>query len=239
VEHLFLAVLLPVAFLGGFMRGFTGFGGPLLVLPVMAIFQPAATAAASVLCMDIFANVQMLPSARLHWSARVLVPMSVGTLIGLPIGTYALVSLEPGVMRHAISLVVLLGAVALLLGWRYDRPIPTSGYGVIGLISATIMGATGIGVVTPLFLNAGTGSAAENRANIVAWVFLATLLMLVLLLMRRVLAAPELAKLLPLIALYLAGIAVGCRSYNRASESVVRAGMLLCVIGVAIGSMLL
>ena len=239
MEHLFLAVLLPVAFLGGFMRGFTGFGGPLLVLPVMAIFQPAATAAASVLCMDIFANVQMLPSARAHWSGRVLLPMGVGTLIGLPIGTHALVSLDPLLMRHAISLVVLLGAAALMLGWRYSRPIHASGYGVIGLISATIMGATGIGVVTPLFLNAGTGSAAENRANIVAWVFLATLMMLALLLTRQGLARPELPELLPLIALYLAGIAVGCRSYSRASERLVRRGMLLCVIGVAIGSLAL
>ena len=137
MERSVLAVLLPVAFCGGFMRGFTGFGGPLLVLPVMAIFQPAATAAASVLCMDIFANVQMLPSARAHWSGRVLLPMGVGTLIGLPIGTHALVSLDPLLMRHAISLVVLLGAAALMLGWRYSRPIHASGYGVIGLISAT------------------------------------------------------------------------------------------------------
>jgi uncharacterized membrane protein YfcA len=235
--HLFLAVLLPVAFLGGFMRGFTGFGGPLLVLPVIAVFQPAATAAASVLCMDIFANVQMLPSARLHWSVRVLVPMAIGTVIGLPIGTHALVSLDPDLMRRAISLVVLLGAAALLLGWRYEKPVPTLGYGLIGLISATVMGATGIGVVAPLFLNAGTNSAAENRANIVAWVFIATVLMLALLLTRRVLASADLPALLPLIAFYLTGIAVGCRTYSRASEGAVRRGMLLCVIGVAVGSL--
>ena len=239
MERSILAVLLPVAFCGGFMRGFTGFGGPLLVLPVMAIFQPAATAAASVLCMDIFANVQMLPSARMHWSGRVLVPLGIGTLIGVPIGTQALVSLDPLLMRHVISLVVLLGAAALMLGWRYARPIPASGYGVIGVVSATIMGATGIGVVTPLFLNAGTGSAAENRANIVAWVFLATLLTLALLLTRQGVARPALSEWLPLTACYLVGIAVGCRTYIRASEGLVRRGMLLCVILVAIGSLAL
>jgi uncharacterized membrane protein YfcA len=238
VEHPFLALVLPIAFLGGVMRGFTGFGGPLLVLPVMTMFQPASTAAASVLFMDVFANVQMLPSARPHWSVRVLVPMVAGTLIGIPIGTHALVSLDPAIMRRVIALVVLLAGAVLLLGWRYERPMSMSGYGFVGLVSAAIMGATGLGVVAPLLLNAGAGTAAENRANVIAWVFLATLLMLAIMVFGRVIGPTDLPRLLPLVVAYLIGIAVGCRTYGRASESAVRKAMLLCVIGVAIASLL-
>jgi len=232
----FLAVMLPAAFCGGFVRGFTGFGGPLLVLPVMTIFEPAASAAATVLCMDVFANVQMLPATRSHWSARVLVPLLVGTAIGLPLGTYVLVTFDPSVMRRVIAAVVLAAAGVLLLGWRYTRAIRTPGYGTCGFLGGAIMGATGLGVVTPLLLSAGPGGAAETRANIVAWVFLATLFMLALLFARRVLVSADLPSLLPLIVSYLVGIAVGCRMHNRASEAAARRATLICVIAIALVS---
>lgn len=234
----YLAVVVPVAFCGGLTRGFTGFGGPLLVLPVMAVFEPAATAAASVLCMDVFANVQMLPAVRSRWSARVLLPLLAGTLIGLPLGTHVLVTLDPLAMRRVIAGVVLGAAAVLLAGWRYRRAIHTPGFGAIGLVGGAVMGATGLGVVTPLLINAGPGSAVENRATIVAWVFVATLFMLALLLARQVLVPAQLPSLLPLIASYVAGIAVGCRMHDRVSETTARRGTLLCVIVIALISIL-
>ncbi|HVO87974.1 MAG TPA: sulfite exporter TauE/SafE family protein [Casimicrobiaceae bacterium] len=234
-----LAVLVPVALCGGFLRGFTGFGGPLFVLPVVALFMPATQAVAVVLCMDLFANVQLLPAARRDSSSFILVPMVIGTLIGLPLGMHMLVSIDPAIMKRVIAGVVLVAACLLLAGLRYQGEVSRGGYGVIGLLSGSVMGATGLGVVMPLLINSGKGHVAQNRANIVVWVFVATVFMLGLLLWRHALQLGDALGLVPLTIAYVAGIALGCRVYDQSSERWVRRGMLICIIAVAIGSLVL
>src|SRR5437588_7335501 len=135
-----LAVLVPVSVIGGFLRGFAGFGGPLFMLPILNAFFLPASSIAIMMWVDIFANVHLLPDARRDTSSTVVVPLLVGTLIGMPLGAYVLLLTDPIFMKRTISATILAAALILLTGWRYPRPLGPRMLGGVGMLSGSVMG---------------------------------------------------------------------------------------------------
>jgi uncharacterized membrane protein YfcA len=236
---LFYWVLVPAALIGGFLRGFAGFGGPLFMLPILNVFLPPAISAGVMMWIDLFANVQLLPGARHDSSRAVVVPLTIGTLFAMPAGMYLLLTVDPVLMKRVICGAILAAALVLLTGWRYRRTVSSRIYGGVGALSGFVMGATSIAAVTPLFLSAGNHSALENRANFIVWVFLATLLFLGILAVRGTLGGSDAVKIALLTPAYLAGIAIGSRLVRATSDQAVRRAVLALIITVALGGLIL
>jgi uncharacterized membrane protein YfcA len=175
------SVLLPVVAVGGILRGAMGFGGPLFVVPFLNVFFAPAISIAVVMWVDLFSNLRLIPDAYRDSSRAVVIPLSLGTLLAMPAGASLLMRVDPLLMKRVISTAILATAVLLLAGWRYRRDVSADAYVAVGAVSGFIMGTTAIAVVTSLFLNSGTHPAAQSRANIIVWVFVATMLLIGLL----------------------------------------------------------
>jgi len=227
---LFYWILVPMALVGGFVRGFAGFGGPLLIVPVLNLFLPPATTVALILWIDIFVNIRLLPDARRHAAKDVVVPLTLGTLIAMPIGAWVLLSTDPLTMKKAIAAAILVAALFLLTGWRYRKSIGRPVYGAVGALAGFVMGSTSIAAVTPLFLSAGDRTATENRANFIVWVFFATLLILTILGFKGVLTEKDVVVIVVLAIFYFAGTELGTRVHYRVDEKIVRRAVLGMVI---------
>jgi uncharacterized membrane protein YfcA len=228
-----LAVLVPTAVIGGFLRGFAGFGGPLFMLPIFNVFFPPTMSIAIIMWVDLFSNIQILPDVLRNSSAAVVFPLTIGTLLGMPIGVYVLLTADPLLMKRVISGAILVAALTLLSGWRYPRRLGPKTFGAVGILSGSVMGATAIAVVTPLFLAASSHTASENRANFIVWVFFATILLIAILAWNGTLALGDIWIIVALIPAYLIGIAFGNRAQRRASELTVRRAVLVLVVAVA------
>jgi uncharacterized membrane protein YfcA len=236
---LFYWVLVPAALVGGFLRGFAGFGGPLFMLPILNVFLPPAISAGVMMWVDLFANVQLLPGARHGSSRAVVIPLTLGTLAAMPAGMYLLLTVDPVLMKRVICGAILAAALVLLTGWRYRRAVSSRIYAGVGALSGFVMGATSIAAVTPLFLSAGNHSAIENRANFIVWVFLATILFVGILAARGTLDAGDVVKIALLTPAYLAGIALGSRLVRGTSDQTVRRAVLALIITVALAGLVL
>ncbi|MSP80987.1 MAG: sulfite exporter TauE/SafE family protein [Rhodospirillales bacterium] len=230
---LFYWVLVPATVIGGFIRGFAGFGGPLFLLPILGLFLPPAVSIGVMMWVDMFGNVRLLPDARAEAARAVVVPLAIGTAIGMPIGLQVLLAVEPLLMKKILCGSILAAAVVLMSGWRYRRPVGTALYGGIGAASGFVMGATSIAALTPLFLSAGSHTAAQNRANFIVWVFLATALLLALLALHDILTAGNAVMIAILTLPYLAGIVIGSRLQRTAADATVRRTVLALVIATA------
>ena len=57
------ASLIAITALGGFMRGFAGFGTTLVMVPIFILFMPPVEAVLIGLTIDVIAMVPMFPSA--------------------------------------------------------------------------------------------------------------------------------------------------------------------------------
>ncbi len=164
---LLLAALAVAA--GGFLRGFTGFGSALAIIPVLAIvFGPKAAVAMHAI-MEVPVILHLARDAIGKSDRATVAPMILALLATTPIGAVALALADPELMRLAISVVVL--AMVALIAGRERLAIFGGRHGALGAgaVGGLIQGATGVGgppVVAALL--ARGDAAATTRANVVA-----------------------------------------------------------------------
>lgn len=164
-----LAVVAAAAALGGFLRGFVGFGGALVAVPVLSlVFGPRmAVAVASVMAMpSVF---QLLPDAIRHSEKPVVVPVGVATLLTTPLGSWILMAVDPGLMKVVISGLVVIMVSLLATGWKLKGHISGPKLIAAGVVGGLVQGAAGMGgpPVVAIALSR-PGEAAALRGNVLA-----------------------------------------------------------------------
>ncbi len=160
-----LAVAAAATFVGGFMRGFVGFGGALISILVVSLLIGPRAAVAIAAISGIPAMFQLLPAAIKHSERNFVLPFAIATLAAAPLGTLVLVSLDQALMKMAIAAFVLLMVAMLWRGWSLSAG-GTTGTVAAGAISGFIQGSAGIGgppAVTVALSRPGT--AQQQRAN--------------------------------------------------------------------------
>ena len=199
--------------------------------------SPTASVAAT-MWVDLFANVQLLPQARRDAHRAVVIPLTAGTLLAMPFGTFLLLAVDPVLMKRGISAAILVAALVLLSGWRYRGTISRVGWAGVGVLAGLAMGATSIAVTAALFLNAGSQTASESRANFIVWVFIATLALLAMLAVGIGIAAMPWLTIAVLAPVYVGGAFLGARLTKRASEAGVRRAVLMLIVVIAVAGLL-
>lgn len=126
ISIIFLATLV-----GGFMRGFTGFGAAMIIVPSVALVTLPRDAVVFHALIEIPTALQLLPEGLRQARRTTVLPMVLGLVLAVPVGMSLLVSLPTEVMRVIMSLVVLC-LVAFM--WAGQRLPPPSGNwaGVLG-----------------------------------------------------------------------------------------------------------
>ena len=156
---------MAVAALAGVTRGFSGFGGAMVYMPLIAAIYDPRIAAVTILLVDfVSATPFAIPEVR-RCTWREVTPLSVAMAVGLPIGTWLLLVLDPIVLRWCIAAVVLSLVPVLASGWRYHGaprlPI-TIGVGLIPGVSA---GAVLIAGPPVILYWLGGGNFGQDRAR--------------------------------------------------------------------------
>jgi uncharacterized membrane protein YfcA len=108
-----------VALLSGLVRGFAGFGSALIYVPLLAAIYEPRTAAATLLLIDFVSGAPFAVRAFPHCNWREVMPISIASAVAVPVGTLALLVLDPVVLRWIISALVISVVVVLASGWRY------------------------------------------------------------------------------------------------------------------------
>jgi uncharacterized membrane protein YfcA len=222
-----------VSALSGLVRGFSGFGGAMIYMPLVAAIYEPRIAAVTILLVDFISSTPFaIPELRrCVW--REVVPISIAMALGVPVGTWALLTLDPIVLRWTISILVLGLLAVLASGWRYrgePRMPVTLG---VGLFAGASSGAVQIGgpPVVLYWLSRGS-SAATMRANLMVFfafcgVALATAYAVMGLFSGRMLALSLLLGI-P----YLIGVGIGARFFHGTSDRLYR-GVAYIIIAVA------
>ena len=162
-----LGLVIACVFAGGFIRGYTGFGSALAIIPSLALVFSAREAVAMHAIMEIPVILSMVPAAARGSNRSVVAPMVLALMLAAPGGAYLLYVIDPGIMRIVISLVVLAMVGLLWLRGSFAHQIGRIGATLAGLIGGFAQGATGMGgppVVTVLLSRGDTNQDA--RANV-------------------------------------------------------------------------
>jgi uncharacterized membrane protein YfcA len=214
---------MAVAAVAGVTRGFSGFGGAMIYMPLIAAIYDPRIAAVTILLVDLVSATPFaIPEVRrCTWSE--VTPLSVAMAVGLPIGTWALLVLDPIVLRWCIAAVVLSLVPVLASGWRYHGaprlPI-TLGVGLFAGVSAGAVLIAGPPVI--LYWLGGGSSAKTLRANLMVFFMICDVILVAIYGYANLFEARPLALSLLLGVPYLAGMGLGSYYFHGASDRLYR-----------------
>ena len=172
-----LALIVTLA--AGLMRGFAGVGSGMLMAPIFAILFGPVETVATIILMEVVATAQLLPGVKAHVNWRVVGPMGAAAALFMPLGGWLLVSLDPALIARGIAAVVVIFALILLTGWRYDGPKRLPATLGVGGLSGVLMASTSLGnPPVMVYLLSSRDPAVVNRANFTGY-FAVTLLALI------------------------------------------------------------
>jgi uncharacterized membrane protein YfcA len=162
-------LLLPaIAFVAGLARGFSGFGAALIFMPLASALVGPAVAAAILVIVDLIFAAPLIPKAWLRVSLLPVVTMLAGAVVTVPVGAWALKTMDPATLRWLIAGLAAIMLALLMSGWRYQgkpwAPVTVA----VGAVSGLFSGIAQVGgpPVVAYWLG-GENTAAQARANIV------------------------------------------------------------------------
>ena len=232
-------IWLIVAFsLAGVIRGFTGFGTAMIVVPVGAMFLPIAEIVFILTITGLGTAATLIPKAWPVSSKREVLLLSGTAILALPLGIQLLTILDQNNLRWALTVVVGILLTSLIAGWRYSGPLSTFGIIAIGGMAGLIGGATGLtGPVVIMFYLASSQLVQVIRANSI--IFLGVIdVALIVMLVARGLADWEAFYLGLFLAIpYVLTAMLGQRLFDPNKEKLYRILSYGVIIGVAVISM--
>ena len=232
-----LAFLFAAAGIAGFVRGFSGFGGAMLFMPLASLAYDPKLAVVWIFVSDVVASLPMLFPAFRSWNWREVLPLSAGAMLVVPFGVEILKAVDPVALRWAMSGAILVTVALLATGVRYEGRLPWQGSVGVGALSGLTGGAIGMaGPPVVLLWLGGRDHAGQMRANLIAYFGLLALVRGLSLTYTGLMAGPQVIEGILLIPAYGLPLALGTRLFARASDRYFRYGALgICAAAALMG----
>lgn len=231
-----IVAVLAATVVGGVIRGFTGFGSALAMAPVVSLLVGPREGVPAIVIVLLITTAQLVPGSIRNVAWKKLWPLGLSSCVGVPIGVYVLLVVDPELIRRAIAAGVAVLSGIMLAGWRYDRTPSRILTLSMGGFAGAISGAASIGGPPVIaFLLAGPDSAATNRATLILFFIFSQVIAVALYAAGGVITARVMWLTALMLPAQIAGLWIGARYFPMASEAAYRRiaiGVLL-VIGIA------
>ncbi len=239
MEPLPFIVATLAVFIGGYVRGFSGFGSGMIWAGGLSLVLPPVVVVPAIFLLDLIASVHLVPRVWKDIDWRSLSWLLLGALVATAPGLYLLAKLPGDVTRAAIAVVILTVTVLLWRGFTL-KAMPGPGMAVAaGLVSGFLGGGTGMGgpPAILLYFSAPT-TVGLSRASIIGFLFGLDVISGGLAAMHglytREVAVWSLALALPM----LAGIVLGNRQFGRTDPERFRRLVLVLLAGLSLAVLL-
>jgi uncharacterized protein len=159
-----------IFFLGGATIGLTGFGFALVAVPLLSLLLSPKIVVPIVVVLDLFILVWLTYRNRKFIEFKRVLPILIAGVIGLPIGTYALISLNTDILRILVGAIIALFAIALLIGFEKKVKHELRALLPLGIISGMLAGSVKMpGPPIILFLENQHTDKRHFRADLISY----------------------------------------------------------------------
>ncbi len=232
-------IAVAAVLLAGVVRGFSGFGAAMIMVPVLAALYGPVRAVPIALLLEMAVSLPLLPPAvrLVDWKRILLLLVSAGAAI--PLGVWALRTLDEAVTRYILSAIVITAVILLATGFRYTgRPgiAPTI---ATGLASGAMNGLAGMaGPPVVFFYLSGSDGAATSRASFIVYFAVVDLFTLAVFALDDAYERDGVVLAIVLAAPFVLGGLIGARLFGKASDRFYRIVALAILACIAVGTLL-
>jgi uncharacterized membrane protein YfcA len=221
-----LLITAGAALVSGYIRGFAGFGGPAILVLILVQFYTPASILTKVMIIDLLVNIHLLPSTARDVEWKTAIPLTIASVVAIPVGLYALEVVDPEIMKRSIATVTGICVLLMMSGWRFRRRPSISELVAVGLFTGMIFGASYLALVTIAFLLAGPDPVTVSRANIVTWGFAIGLAFTTGQIFLGNISWVEAGRAAVLGLVYLSAGVLGARTFRKVNETQFRRAVL-------------
>ncbi len=226
-----LAALL-IASAAGLMRGFAGVGSGMLMAPFFVVLFGPVETVAIIIAMEIVVTGQLLPSVHRDINWRVIAPMGIMAALFMPLGSWLLVSLDARSIAICIGALVMVFAILLMSGWRYQGEKPLWATLGVGGTSGVLMALTSLGnPPVMLYLLSSRDNAVTNRANFTGYFALTLCALIIQMAIAGLIEWRALKTAGLLLPPFMLCVWIGSRLFQKSNEALYRRvalGILFC-----------
>jgi len=163
-----------IAFVAMIVRGMTGFGSALIAMPLLLLVLEPRLALVADTIIEAALGVALIYQVRRHTRADYLALVLPMSLLGVLVGSAALLQFDGDVLKRSMGVVVMLFAVRQLLGLRGASPARSRWPRWVGYLSGLASGVLGalFGTAGPpvvIFLENQIDSGAVLRGTLIAF----------------------------------------------------------------------
>jgi len=174
-----LVWLILAVSIAGLVRGFSGFGSAMIIMPVASAVLPPLEAVIFMMCAELVGPLPNLRAALRDGAPRDVGLLGIGALFALPLGVWGLTVIAPTVFGWVVSLSVLTLLALLMLGWRFKGALTTRLTVFTGALGGFMTGFAGIpGPPVIMLYMASTLPISAIRANFLLYLVLLDLMLL-------------------------------------------------------------
>ncbi|MBD19749.1 MAG: hypothetical protein CMM37_01765 [Rhodospirillaceae bacterium] len=225
------AVSAFVAVSNGMIHGYTGFGGALIIIPVLTFLFGPIEAIAIVGLVTMFGAVQLArkTSHQAKWSE--IIPICFGIAAFTPLGAWFLYHIDAEFVRRSMGGFILLFALILLSGWNYrgNRGLFSSSF--VGAVAGSVNGLTGVGgPPLGLYFLSSPYSVEVQRANIVFCIAVLTVSMVIASAIGGAYSIDVIIRAFLLVPVYMSGVWLGSYFFKLAPKDYFRRVALIILI---------
>lgn len=226
----FIVALIAVIF-AGIVRGFSGFGVGMVLVPTLSLLYSPIVAVLTVVLLEIIPSIQLLPNAFRKCDWHSVLPISIAVMVTIPIGSWVLVYTDPQVLRAIIAAVLILSVLILASGWRFQGSYSTTMATSTGAASGLLSGAISLGgLPIILYFLSGKFSAEVARASMVVFLLFTAVVSLVTYSMHGLFDSELVIRTAWMVPPFILAIGLGGYLFNKLPESIFR-NMTLLLLG--------
>lgn len=227
-----------VVMLGATMQGMTGLGFALVSVPILVMFEDARSVIVTTLILSSLLNALILYQARDHITLRDAGPITLGSVLGVPFGSYLLSVLSPEALKLMVSVLVLAFSIPLLLGYsRSFRHLQAASVG-IGAVSGALQSSTSMGSPPVVLFMANQGISKESfRGTLVLRSMAASALSVVVLVPSGMINSSIALHALLMAPALLVGFVLGSRLLKLVPQQTFKKVTILLIAGTALLSL--
>ena len=230
-----VTILVVTALVAGCARGFSGFGGALIFVPVASSVVGPKLAVPLLLIVDLVLTPGLIPKAWRNGDRPNVAVMAAGAVLGIPLGTYMLTHVDGIAIRWGIVGIVVVLLTLLMSGWRYHGRPHGALTAAVGLTSGLFSGAAQVGgpPVVAYWLG-GAFTPQAVRANIVLYFAISSVVSVASYMIAGLLTRETVFLSLLIGPTFALGLFSGARLFTLANEIVFRRICYGLIAGAAI-----
>lgn len=237
ISPLGLVLFCGAVLLAAVLRGFSGFGFALAAVPMISMVVDPAKAVAIAIVVQAVVGVRDVVQMRAVLDAPGLKRLSLGALLGTPIGLLGLVYLDAATIRMVIAAIVIIGVLFLLRRVQPDMPANLRLAAPTGLLAGLFGGLAAMpGPPAVAYYLSGSTPANVSRASLMVFFFITSVMALPGLALGNLLDLQVLWLSLLAIPIMLGGTHLGGFIFARAPSTAYKPVALVSLIAMALSS---